>query len=105
MVAGGAEISVDVVLAEPGVGERAAGAFGMELEQRLVVGLARRVLENPDDIGLALDAHRDLVLPLTGVTVGKDGIPFDAPGQSQIAAMPPAHDNARLCPRLFLLFF
>ena len=62
-IAGGTEITVDVVLAEPGIGERAMGAFGMQLEQRLVVGLARRMFKDPDDIGLTLDAHRRLILP------------------------------------------
>jgi hypothetical protein len=36
----------------------------MELGERFVLGLACRVLINPDDIGLVLDAHRGLVLPL-----------------------------------------
>ncbi len=68
-VAGSAEIAVDVVLAEPGIGERALRAFGVQLEQRFVVGLARRMLEDPDDIGLPFDAHRRLVLPVAACCV------------------------------------
>src|SRR3989442_1412813 len=53
-----AEVAVHVVLAEPRVLERAPGDFGVELRHRLVVGLARRMLEGARDVGLALDRHR-----------------------------------------------
>ena len=53
----GAEIAVDVVLGEAGVLQRAARHLGMELRHRLVLGLARRVLEGAHDVGLAVDAH------------------------------------------------
>jgi len=42
---------------------------------------------------------------LTGVTLGKDGIPFGALGQSQIAAMLRAYDAARLWPACSTCFF
>jgi len=53
----GAEIAVDVVLAEPCIGERADGALGVELRGGLVGSVARRVLKRAHDVGLALDAH------------------------------------------------
>src|SRR5712671_3454937 len=99
-VAGRAKISVDVVLGEPGIDERALGAFGMQLKQRLVVGLARRMLEDSDDIGLAFYAHRGLLLPfLRRNARSADGILFGALGQSRIAAMPHARPSAplRMC--------
>ena len=57
-----AEVAVDVVLGEPGVRERAPRDLGVELGDRLVVRLARGVLERADDVGLALDGHRRAVL-------------------------------------------
>src|SRR6202040_3505919 len=60
----GAEIAVDVALAEAGVLDRSLGRLGMQLGERLVFGLPRRVLIDPDDIGLVLDAHRGLFLPI-----------------------------------------
>jgi hypothetical protein len=53
----GAEVAVDIVLAEPGVGERANGALGVELRGGFVGRVARRVLKRAHDVGLALDAH------------------------------------------------
>ncbi len=59
----GAEIAVDILFLEAGVFERALGRFGMQLGERFVFGLARRMLIDPDDIGLVLDAHLRLILP------------------------------------------
>ena len=85
----GAEIAVDVVLRETGILERALGQLGMELGERLVVGLARRMLVDADDIGLVLDAHLRLILPSRRKRRSQDGIPFGARGQSRIAAPEP----------------
>ena len=64
-----AEIAVDVVLREVGVGERAHRRLGVELRQRLLVRLARRMLVDTRDIGLALDGHARLAsLPARGST-------------------------------------
>src|SRR6516164_8089297 len=53
----GAEIAVDIGPRQTGILERALGRLRMELGERLVVGLARRMLVDSDDIGLSLDAH------------------------------------------------
>ena len=42
---------------EPGVPERAGGGLGVQLRERFVVGLARGMLKDASDVGLALDRH------------------------------------------------
>jgi hypothetical protein len=74
----GAEIAVDIGPRQPGIVERALGRLGMELGERFVVRLARRVLIDPGDIGLTLDAHRRLILPFEAKAQPGDGIPFGA---------------------------
>ena len=64
-----AEVAVDVVLGEPGVRERAVRDLGVELGDRLVVRLARRVLERADDVGLALDGQRQGCAASTDVRI------------------------------------
>src|SRR5438093_3201962 len=59
----GAEIAVHVVPGQPRVGQRAPRGLGVELGQRFVVGLSRRVLEDTCDVRLALDAHARPVSP------------------------------------------
>src|SRR5260370_33977320 len=99
----GTEIAVDVALAEAGVLDGSLGRRGMQLGGRLVLGLACRVLINPDDIGLVLDAHRGLVLPRTAKAWSENGLPFGERGQSRIpaAAKTPAGSSApaRCAPR------
>ena len=63
-VARGAEVAVDIVLAEAGIGERARQHLGVQLWHGLVGGEPRRVLVNPDDVGLVPDAHRRPSLPV-----------------------------------------
>ncbi len=53
----GAEIAVDVVAGEPGIGQRAQRHLGVELRHGLVRRMPRRMLERAGDIRLALDAH------------------------------------------------
>src|SRR5579863_1549708 len=62
-VACGAEIAVDVVLADPGVLDGAACALGMELRDGLVGREPRRMLVDPDNIRFSLDTHRVSGLP------------------------------------------
>src|SRR5262249_39652905 len=50
-----AEVAVHVGACEPGVPERAGGGLGVQLRERFVVGLARGMLKNASDVGLALD--------------------------------------------------
>ena len=52
-----AEVAVDVGLGEPGVLQGTLGDLGVELGQRLVVGLAGRMLVDSSDVGLSLDRH------------------------------------------------
>src|SRR5690606_15863084 len=59
----GAVIGVDILLAEAGILQRAQRHLGVELRQRLVLGLACGMLVDPGDIRLALDAH---VAPTSG---------------------------------------
>jgi hypothetical protein len=54
----GAEIAVDVILHQAGVFESALGHLGMQLRDRLVGRVTRRVLIRAGDIGLSLDTHR-----------------------------------------------
>ena len=63
-IAGGAEIAVDVVLGQPGIGKRASRHLGVQLRHGFVGGEPRRVLVNPDDVGLVPDAHRRPSLPV-----------------------------------------
>src|SRR5437667_363887 len=63
------------------------------------------MLIDPDDICLTLDAHRDLVLPFDANARSADGIPFDARGQSRIAAVPRMHGRAPLPPACSACFF
>src|SRR5262249_58054830 len=53
----GAEVAVDVVLGESRVGQRADRGLGVQLGQRLRVGLARGMLVDTRDVRLALDRH------------------------------------------------
>jgi hypothetical protein len=53
----GAEIAVDVVARQPGVGQGAERHLGVELRHGLVRRQPRRKLENARDIGFALDRH------------------------------------------------
>src|SRR5947207_166933 len=53
----GAEIAVDIGLAQPGVFDRAPGDFGMQLRGGFVGRIPGWMLVNPGDIGLALDAQ------------------------------------------------
>src|SRR6516225_9179367 len=57
----GAEIAVDIGPRQTGILERALGRLRMELGERLVVGLTRRVLVDTDNIRLPLDANRWLI--------------------------------------------
>ena len=52
-----AEVAVDVGLGEPRVLQGALGDLGVELGQRLVVGLAGGMLVDSSDVGLSLDRH------------------------------------------------
>jgi len=52
-----AEVAVHVGACEPGVPERAGGGLSVQLRERFVVGLARGMLEDAGDVGLALDRH------------------------------------------------
>ena len=54
----GAEIAVDVVLAEAGIVQRALGHLGVDLRQRDVRRQPRRMLVDAGNVGFALDAHR-----------------------------------------------
>src|SRR5262245_21469798 len=63
-VARGTEIAVNIALAEPGVVERALGDLGMQLRQRLVWRLSRRVLVGTDDVGFSIKAHSALTSTL-----------------------------------------
>src|SRR5262249_13941909 len=65
----GAEIAVDVALAETGILDRPLSRLGVKLGERFAVGLACRMLINPDDISLPSDAHRGLVLPFAAKAV------------------------------------
>src|SRR5215471_3410914 len=65
----GAEIAVDVALAETGVLDRPLSRLGVKLGERFAVGLACRMLINADDISLPSDAHRGLVLPFAAKAV------------------------------------
>ncbi len=56
-IASRAEITVDVVLGQPGVIDRTLGDLGMELRQRFVRRLSCRVLVGPDNVRFALGAH------------------------------------------------
>ncbi len=51
------EIPVDIGLAQAGIQQRAIGDLGVQLCQRRVIRLARRMLIRSDDIGLAAQAH------------------------------------------------
>ena len=53
----GAEVAVDVVEGEPGVGQRAQRHLGVDLRQRPVGDLAPWVLVSAHDEGLASDGH------------------------------------------------
>src|SRR5262249_35588111 len=48
-------LAVYVGACEPGVPERAGGGLGVQLRERFVVGLARGMLKDASDVGLALD--------------------------------------------------
>src|SRR5262249_2360050 len=65
----GAEIAVDVALAETGILDRPLSRLGMQLGERFVLGLACRMLVNPNNVGLPFDAHRGLVLPFAAKAV------------------------------------
>ena len=54
----GAEIAVDVVLAEAGIVQRALGHLGVDLRQRDVRRQPRRMLVDAGNVSFALDAHR-----------------------------------------------
>ena len=56
-----AEVAVDVGPGEPGVLQRALGDLGVELGQRLVVGLAGGMLVDARDVGLSLDRHEGIL--------------------------------------------
>jgi hypothetical protein len=85
----GAEEAVDVVLGQAGILQGAEGDFGMELGDRLALGLARRVLEGPDDIGCAVDAHGG----------GGSSCWFQS-GRREAAEWPPVEGGARPFGRL-----
>jgi hypothetical protein len=53
----GAEIAVNVLTRQPGVGQGTEGHFGVELRDGLIRRQPRRMLENTGDIGLALNGH------------------------------------------------
>ena len=64
----GAEIAVDIVLAEPRILQRALGALRMDLGQRDILREPRRMLIDSRDIGLALDETGEIpVVPLQAV--------------------------------------
>ena len=72
----GAEVAVDLLAVEPGVGQRAVRDLGVQLRGRLVRRLARRMLERPGDAGFSLDRHRmaaafDLALSSTLIASGE----------------------------------
>ena len=56
----GAEIAVHIGFGQTRIGQRALGAFGMELGGRFIRRMPGRVLINPGDVGFALDAQRAL---------------------------------------------
>ena len=53
----GAEIAVNVLTRQPGVGQGTECHFGVELRDGLIRRQPRRMLENTGDIGLALNGH------------------------------------------------
>ena len=53
----GAEIAVDIILRQAGIGQRADRAFGVQLRDGLVLRQPGRVLISPGNIGCSLDAH------------------------------------------------
>src|SRR6516165_134747 len=75
----------------------------MQLGERLVLGLACRMLIDPDNIRLVLDAHRGLILLMKAKARSKNGLPFGARGQSRVpgAAKMPGGSSApaRCAPR------
>ncbi len=79
----GAEIAVDVGLGQPGVLERALGDLGMQLRGRFVGCVPGRMLVDPGQIGLALDAQYGSPLVfLPGGFCGLSGRPWQAPKYS-----------------------
>ncbi|MGY4371568.1 hypothetical protein ACVW1A_007633 [Bradyrhizobium sp. LB1.3] len=52
-----AEIAVNIVLAEPGILDRALGDLGMKLSGGFVRRMPGRVFKNPGNVGLALDGQ------------------------------------------------
>ena len=82
----GAEIAVHVGLAQARVRQRAPGDLRVKLGQRLVVGLARRVLVDPGDVGLALDGH----VPPQRAAGARGGRPSRASGFTTFIGSPPA---------------
>src|SRR3954468_21801372 len=52
-----AEIAVDIVLAEPGILDRALGDLGMELRGGFVRRVPGRVFVDPGNVGLAFDGQ------------------------------------------------
>ena len=52
-----AEIAVDVAVRQAGVLKRALGGFGVDLRDRFIRRLARRVFVGTDDIGFVSDGH------------------------------------------------
>jgi hypothetical protein len=53
----GAEVAVDVLELEPGIGQRTARAFVVELRGGLVGRLAQRMFPGARDAGFSLDGH------------------------------------------------
>src|SRR4029453_11852803 len=74
-----AEVAVHVGAAEPGGLQRAPRRFGVELSQGLLVGLARGMLEDTGDVGLALDTHGSSRVQVRGELSGRKARPAEVP--------------------------
>ena len=87
----GAEIAIDIAVAEPGIFERAFRDVHVQLRHRGVGRLAQRMLVDAGDAGLVPDAHASGSLPLSRSCRAGSGRVNDHQGGASGTSLPEQH--------------